>query len=86
MVLRPRGVQDWFDAVPTLLSDAAWDVEVLQGSASLAHCPCLWGGRLVRVIVFGITVRDPPENKSYVPLVGLVSCLSEPLAEAFHAH
>eukprot|EP00913_Durusdinium_trenchii_P024092 g22627.t1 len=53
-------------ALPQLLSDAGWEVEVTRPQASLSHCHCPWGGKLIRVTVSGIAVEDPPVNKSYV--------------------
>jgi len=63
---RPRRVEDWFDAVPNLLSDLDWDMEVEKPQASLSHCDCPWGDKLIRVTVAGITVQDPPVKKSHV--------------------
>lgn len=63
---KPSAVESWFEALPQLLSDAGWEVEVTRPQASLSHCHCPWGGKLIRVTVSGIAVEDPPVNKSYV--------------------
>lgn len=65
MSFRPRRVEDWFDAVPNLLSED-WDTEVEKPQATLSHLACPWGGRLIRVAVAGISVSDAPMKKSHV--------------------
>lgn len=57
MSFRPRRVEDWFDAVPNLLSED-WDTEVEKPQATLSHLACPWGGHLIRVSVAGISVSD----------------------------
>ena len=35
----------------------------LSAQASLSHCDCPWGDKLIRVTVAGITVQDPPASR-----------------------
>ena len=35
----------------------------LSAQASLSHCDCPWGDKLIRVTVAGIPVQDPPASR-----------------------
>jgi len=62
----PRSVEDWFQLVPNLLAETGWDAEVDSWQTNLSHAACPWGGRLVKVILSDVEVRDAPEKKSYM--------------------
>ena len=55
-----------------------WDAEVDSWQTNLSHAACPWGGRLVKVILSDVDVRDAPERKSYmlVPCMQQLECLS----------
>ena len=36
------------------------------GKAAIFHCKCPWGGRLVKFVLRGFVVNDPPEISSNV--------------------
>ena len=59
-------------------SSAGWDAEVDSWQTNLSHAACPWGGRLVKVILSDVEVRDAPEKKSYmlVPCMNHRECLS----------
>lgn len=59
-------------------SSPGWDAEVDSWQTNLSHAACPWGGRLVKVILSDVEVRDAPEKKSYmlVPCMNHLECLS----------
>lgn len=63
---------------PQAAKIAGWDAEVDSWQTNLSHAACPWGGRLVKVILSDVEVRDAPEKKSQmlVPCMNHLECLS----------
>jgi len=65
MAERPACVEEWFDRLPQLLSPQGWEV-ASDRHGTLSHCPCPWGGRLIKITLDGIAIKDPPRDTSHV--------------------
>eukprot|EP00437_Effrenium_voratum_P043511 CAMPEP_0181476434 /NCGR_PEP_ID=MMETSP1110-20121109/41703_1 /TAXON_ID=174948 /ORGANISM="Symbiodinium sp., Strain CCMP421" /LENGTH=455 /DNA_ID=CAMNT_0023601713 /DNA_START=55 /DNA_END=1419 /DNA_ORIENTATION=- len=55
-------MEEWFEAVPELLSSEGWAQAMARPHASLLHRSCPRGGHLIKFHLRGITVSDPPER------------------------
>mmetsp|Transcript_33312 Transcript_33312/g.68688 ORF Transcript_33312/g.68688 Transcript_33312/m.68688 type:complete len:425 (+) Transcript_33312:61-1335(+) len=85
MTMEPRNVEEWFDFVPDLLLDDCWvEVDIAQHSAKAAiyHCECQWGGHLVKFVLSGVVVRNPPLIKSHALVRPEIRALHQNASEA----
>ena len=53
MAERPACVEEWFDCLPQLLAPQGWDI-ASDRHGTLSHCPCPWGGRLIKITLDGL--------------------------------
>lgn len=53
MTERPACVEEWFDRLPQLLSPQGWEI-ASDRHGTLSHCPCPWGGRLIKITLDGL--------------------------------
>eukprot|EP00437_Effrenium_voratum_P009951 CAMPEP_0181430676 /NCGR_PEP_ID=MMETSP1110-20121109/17845_1 /TAXON_ID=174948 /ORGANISM="Symbiodinium sp., Strain CCMP421" /LENGTH=422 /DNA_ID=CAMNT_0023553997 /DNA_START=52 /DNA_END=1320 /DNA_ORIENTATION=- len=86
--MEPRNVEEWFDFTPHLLLDDSWvEVDIAEHSAKAAiyHCDCHWGGRLVKFVLSGVVVHNPPLIKSHALVRPEVRALHQNASEAVFA-
>mmetsp|Transcript_9780 Transcript_9780/g.11859 ORF Transcript_9780/g.11859 Transcript_9780/m.11859 type:complete len:150 (+) Transcript_9780:98-547(+) len=58
----PLAVEDWFQAMPDVLSSPSWSLALARPKAQLWHRSCPWGGHLVKFDLNGIQIKDAPEK------------------------
>lgn len=73
---RPAGVEEWFQRLPQLLSVQGWEIAsdrhghgtsgTHEAAGTLSHCLCPWGGRLIKITLDCIAIKDPPQDSSHV--------------------
>ncbi|CAE7650566.1 unnamed protein product, partial [Symbiodinium pilosum] len=76
---------EWFAFFPSLMLDSNWmeeDIEEHNAKAAVFHCECPWGGYLVKFVLNGVVVQDPPSVDSHVLIRPEVRVLHENEMEA----
>lgn len=58
----PLAMQEWFQAIPEVLSSTSWELALARPKAQLWHRSCPWGGHLIKFDLKGMPIQDAPEK------------------------
>lgn len=61
-LIPPLAVEEWFQAMPEVLTSVSWSLALARPKAQLWHRSCPWGGHLIKFDLKGIQIRDAPEK------------------------
>lgn len=63
-LIAPLAVDEWFQAMPEVLTPVSWSLALARPDAQLWHRSCPWGGHLIKFDLKGIQIQDAPEKTS----------------------
>ena len=63
-LIAPLAVDEWFQAMPEVLTPVSWSLALARPNAQLGHRSCPWGGHLIKFDLKNIQIQDAPEKTS----------------------
>ena len=63
-LIAPLAVDEWFQAMPEVLTPVSWSLALARPNAQLWHRSCPWGGHLIKFDLKNIQIQDAPEKTS----------------------